>query len=338
MSMATNDTDNALFNVDVKESFLQDMIQIGAITEDTAKNYERILNVTAVEEEALNKDLNEFSLPELETIMFGFRANNRNTIETYARIISSYLNWSVDNGLADVNQLAVLKPNDFTKYLTNGEDYYTERQLKRWENRMENYQDTVIVRLLFLGVGGKQMSEIRNLKKGDVDRKNKRIRLVNTLKADKNTGLPIKFTERWIDVDDEHIFDLIDGAIKQKTYTKRNGEMKYNVHVRPYTDLVSNDYVIRASITRTENFNYPVDKFVVYRRIQMLSEVFGIEDFNAKLIQRSGMIHLGHKLMKDGELSLDDMKMVADRFNIKSYHNLKGFLTVENILKTYPQQ
>jgi hypothetical protein len=70
----------------------------------------------------------------------------------------------------------------------------------------------------------------------------------------------------------------------------------------------------------------------------MLKEVIGIPEFDAKLIQRSGMIHYGNKLMQDGKLSLDDMKMVADRFNIKSYHNLKGFLTVENILKTYPQQ
>ncbi|MER2007462.1 MAG: hypothetical protein ABS939_08410 [Psychrobacillus sp.] len=333
----TNEINNSLFNTEVKQNFLQDMINAGAITEDTSKNYERILGITAEYEEGLKKDLNEFTLRELETILLGFKANNRNTIETYARIISSYLNWSVGKGLVKINELANLKPNDFIKYLTNSEAYFTEKQIRRWESRMENYQDAVIVRLLFLGVGGKQMSEIRNLKKGDVDRKNKRIRLVNTLKADKATGLPVKFTERWIDVDDEYTFDLIEGAMEQLTYTKKNGNMKQNPHVRPYTDLVRNDYIVRSSITKTENFNYPVDKFVIYRRIQMLSEILGIEDFTAKLIQRSGMIYLGDKLMQDGSLSLDDMKMVADRFNIKSYHNLKGFLTVENILKTYPQ-
>jgi integrase len=334
----TSETNNSLFDAEVKQNFLEDMIAGGAITEETAKNYERILGITAEYEGLLEKDLNKFNLKELEAVLLGFKANNRNTVETYARIISSYLNWSVDNNSSEVNPLAELKPNDFIKYLTNGEIYYTERQLRRWEGRMENYQDAIITRLLFLGVGGKQMSEIRNLKKGDVDRDNKRLRLVNTLKEDKVTGLPIKFTERWLEIDDEYTFDLIEGAMNQKTYTKRNGNMKQNPHVRPYTDLVANEYVVRSSITKTENFNYPVDKFVVYRRIQMIAEVFGIENFSAKLIQRSGMIHLGNKLMQDGELSLDDMKMVADRFNIKSYHNLKGFLTVENILKTYPQQ
>lgn len=336
MITTTNDTNNYLFDAEVKEGFLADSIDSGAITEDTSKSYERILSVTAEYEEALGKDLNQFTLKELEVILFGFKANNRNTIETYARIISSYLNWSVEQGLAQVNPLAELKPNDFSKYLTHGESYFTTKQIRRWEDRMENYQDAVIVRLLFLGVGGKKMSEIRNLKKGDVDRDGRRLKLTNTLKEDKETGLPVKLTERWLDIDD-YTLSLIDGAINQKTYTKRNGDMKQNPHVRPYTDLVDNDYIIRASITKTENFNYPVDRFVIYRRLQMLSEVLGIEDFNAKLIQRSGMIYYGNKLVADGNLSLDDMKMVADKFNIKSYHNLKGFLTVENISKTYPQ-
>lgn len=334
MMTMTNETNNSLFNT-TKQDFLDEMINKGAITEDTSKSYERIFNLAFGIEENLNRDLNKFSLKELETILFGFKANNRNTIESYARIISGYLNWSVKKGLSTVNPLAELRPNDFEKYLTNEETYFTERQIRRYENRCENYQDAVIVRLLFIGAGGKQMSEIRNLKKGDVDKARKRIKLVNTLKEDEN-GLPIKFTERWIDVDD-YTLELIEGAIEQKTYLKRNGKMEENVHVRNYTDLVSNDYVVRSSITKTEISNCPANRFVVYRRVQMLAEVFGIEDFTSKLIQRSGMVYYGDKLIQDNKLSLDDMKMVADRFGMKSYHNLKGFLTVENILKTYPQ-
>ncbi len=329
-------SETALYNMNDKKKFLEDMIESGSITKETSKNYERILGLTANMEKALKKDLNKFSFEELETIMYSFKANNRNTVETYSRIISSYLNWSVEKGLTKYNALSVLKPNDFVKYLTNEEVYFTEKKLRRWENRMENYQDAVIVSLIFNGVGGKQMSELRNLKKTDIDIENKRIKLINSLNEDEN-GNPIRFTERWMSIDDDHVFELIYGAINQKTYVKRNGDINYNPHIRPYTDLANNDYVIRPSITKTENLSSPVDKFVIYRRIKVLSETLGIDNFTSKHIQRSGMIAFANKIIKDNKITLDDLKVIADKFGIKSYHNLKGIVTIENINKTYPK-
>ena len=333
----TSDKYNSLLNInDNKKLFIQEMVEHGNISEDTSKSYERVLLHTSELEDSLDKDLNEFDLQELETVLFAFKANNRNTVESYARIISSYLNWSVQKNLSDFNPLSELKPNDFVKYLTNEESYFTEKQIRRMEDHLVNYQDAVVLRLLFLGVGGKQMSEIRNLKKDDIDRINKRIKLTNTLKSD-TKGLPIKFTERYIDIDDEHTFDLIEGAISVNRYMKRNGEVSEGSEARSigYLDLVENDYVIRSSITKTDNYDYPVDKFVIYRRVNMIAEVFGIEILTTKLIQRSGMIYYGSKLMQNKRITLDDMKIIADRFNIASYHNLKGFLTIENIEKTY---
>lgn len=334
----TEEKNNSIFNAEVKHSYLEEMINEGHISEETAKSYSRIFGVTYPKELEFEKDLNEFTLEQMEEILYGFNANNRNTIESYGRIISSYLNWSVQKGLVEKSVLADFRPDSFEKYITDAEIYFTDKQLRRYEDQCENYQDAVIIRLLFMGVGGKQMSEIRNLKKADVDRTNKRLKLTNTLKADKK-GLPIKSTERWIEVD-ERTITLIDGAINQKEYVKKNGDLKQTEfnNVRPFTDLVSNDYVVRASITKTENWNVPVDKFVIYRRIQTIAESLGIKDLTAKFIQRSGMIYHANQLIQEDELMLDDIKIVADRFNLKSYHNLKGFLTVDNIRKTYPQK
>lgn len=329
-----NVSNSSLFNEDVKRQFLSEMISMNNITDETARNYERIFGLVQPMEEALGKDVNQFSFEEIEAIMRGFKANNRNTVETYSRIISGYLNWSVSNGLAETNHMSELKPDDFTKYLTNNEEYFTYSQVRRWSEMLANYQDAVILGLLFSGVGGKQMSELRNLKKSDIDVETRRIKLTNSLKEDEN-GRPVKFTERYIDIEDDHLFKLINGAIEQSKYVKRNGDMDYNPHVRPFNDLVDNEYVIRASITKTENFNNPVDKFVIYRRIQMVSDVLGIEGLTAKLIQRSGMIYYANKITSNGNVSLEDLKIIADRFGVKSYHNLKGFITSENIEKTY---
>jgi integrase len=330
MMTLTNETNNDLFNEEVKTSFLN------TIKEGTRVSYERILKIAQKTESILGYDLNKFSANEIEKILYDFKANNRNTIESYARIISAYLNWSVKEGLSNENVLAEYKPDDFEQFLTNEEAYFTEKQLRRYEDRCTNYQDSVIIRLLFVGVGGTKMSEILNLTKGDIDWDRKQLRLVNTLKAD-NNGNPIKFTERFLTVDDRTLH-LIKGAIEQKTYTKRNGFMVERDNIRKFTDLANNKYVVRPSITKTDSLNAPADKFVVYRRIQVLAETLGIDTLTTKLLQRSGMVYYANQLIQDNTLSLDELKMVADRFNVKSYHNLKGFLNVENIRKTYPTQ
>ena len=323
-----NDKNNTiLFNEDVKAKFLD------GIKEATRTSYERIFKLTYKFESALGKDINNFTLSEIETILYEFKAKNRNTIESYGRIISSYLNWSVENGLTSANVLSPFRPDDFETYMLDGESYIANNKLRRHEDRCANYQDAVILRLLFEGVGGKQLSEIRNLSKKDIN--GNQLKLINTLTYN-DDGTPDKFTERYLTVSDRTI-SLIEGAIEQKQYTKRNGFMIERDNIRKHTDLITNDYVLRPSITKTDtNWNTPVDKFVIYRRIQVLADTLGI-DLTAKFVQRSGMMYFANNLIQnENELTLDDLKIIADKFNMKSYHNLKGFLTVKNIRKTYP--
>lgn len=324
----TNVKNNPLFNEEVKNQYLN------TISDKTKQSYRRIFTITSEHERALNKDINKFELKEIEVILSSFKSKSRNTIESYGRIISSYLNWCVKTGIISENVMSDMKPDDFEKFIYDKSGYLSDKDLMQIENLCNNYQDAVILRLLFIGVGGKQLSEIRNLKIEDVDFKNKMIKLTNTLKSD-NRGLPLKYTERFIDVDDRTL-RLIEGAIGQTTYLKRNGDLVQteNDNVRPYTDLVDNDYVVRSSITKTDNYNTPVDKFVIYRRLSMLEDVLGIDKFNAKFIQQSGMLYLAHNIVED-TISLDDLKMIADRFNVKSYHNLKGIINDDNINKIY---
>lgn len=328
MMTVINDKNNSLFNKRDKIKFLN------GVKEGTRQSYERIFKFTSQFESALNKDINLFTKNELETVLRKFEASNRNTIESYARIISSYLNWSVKNNLTPVNLLSDFKPDDFEKYLKNNEEYITEKKLRRYEDQCENYQDAVILRLLFSGVGGKQMSEIRNLKKSHIDFDKMEIKLIESLKEE--NGIPVKFTERYLKVD-RRTLDLIEGAINQKTYSKRNGMMEEINNIRPFTDLVNNEYVIRSSITKTDHINTPVDKFVIYRRIATISETLGI-DIKAKFIQRSGMIFQASKLIQDDNISLDDLKIIANQFNIKSYHNLKGFISIDSIRRIYSDE
>ena len=328
--------EKSLYNHDIKIKYLNEMVASRTISIETRNNYLRIFKVASKIEFELDKDLSIFSLEEIEIILNAFQAKNRNTVESYARIISSYLKWSVKNQYTLINVLSDLRPDDFNKYLTNGEVYMTEKELWAIEGNCVNAQDAVILRLLFIGVSGKELSELKNLKRTDIDFENNRLKLINTLKSDGN-GYPIKSTTRWIGINDEgRTLALIQKALNQKTYLKRNGDMEPIANIRPYTDLVMNDYVLRPSITKTEGFDTPVDKFVIYRRIEIIEKSLGLENLTAKFMQRSGMILLAKQLTNGNDPTLDDLKIIAARYNLASYHNLKGFITAENIRETYP--
>lgn len=334
----TNVKNNELFNAEDKVKFLEDMVNSKVISVQTARSYYRIFGIIFDNEDELGRDINTFNFEEMEKVMIDFKAKNRNTVESYARIISSYLNWSMREGKGiGYNVLADLRPDDFKAYMANQESYFTEDELLTYEEQCENAQDAIILRLLFNGFGGREMSELRNLKRSDVDVKNNIVHLVETLKTDEQGNI-IEFTDRREPVD-KYTMELIVSAMNEDTYMKKNGkaEQTSDGRVRPYTDLVKNDYVIRASITKSDEKNIPVDKFVIHRRLKMLKNHFGIDSLTAKYIQRSGMIHYANQIIQDDEITINNLKMVAKRFNIPSYHNLKGIVTIENIRETYPK-
>src|SRR5699024_3559233 len=192
----------------------------------------------------------------------------------------------------------------------------------------------VILRLIFEGIGSKNMSEIRNLKESDINWEEKTLTLTNNLKEDED-GFPTYYEQRILKVDDRTLY-LLEGAIKQKTYIKKNKYAKERDNIRPYTALVENDYVIRASVTNTmDSISKPINKFVIYRRVSTISETLGIDNLTPKLIQRSGMLYFASQMTTNKNIELGDIKIISNRFNIKSYYNLKGFITDSNIQKTY---
>lgn len=324
-----------LYNADTKERFLVEMMDNGNISEQSAVNYRRLFLSISDAELKLDKDVNLFTFEELEDVLISFNVATRNTAESYGRIISSYLNWSVKEGLCEENKLKKLKPDDFVAYINKDQEYISYKQLMQIEDMCVNYQDSVIIRLLFLGVGGKRVSEIRNLKKSDIDFYGKRLKLTESLKEDKE-GYPIRSTERYMNVDDRTLA-MLQKAINEKTYQKKNGDMDFRDNIRPYTDLMDNEYVFRPSVTRTEKSRAVVNKHVLYRRVQTIADFLGShERFTPKYIQQCGQIYYANQIIQNDTVTLDDLKMVADQFNINSYHNFKGLLTIENIRAVYP--
>ena len=120
--------------LNTKKLFLKESVDNGNIHINTVENYRRIFEKVNDYEEIFGKDVTQFNFEELESVLYGFNAKNKSTIETYGRIISSYLNWACDKGLCQENLLSRLKTDDFNKYVVNHEEYITEKQLRRYED------------------------------------------------------------------------------------------------------------------------------------------------------------------------------------------------------------
>ncbi|ARF70719.1 hypothetical protein B7C51_24920 (plasmid) [Paenibacillus larvae subsp. pulvifaciens] len=312
---------NDLYNEKIKEEFLNIYDN-----EETKNNYKRIFQISSYTEKATNKDIYDFNMKELESVLYDLDPLTKASSESNGRILTSYISWCISKGYKKgINILKTVDSDWFDKFVDkNKKIYWSYKEIKQIISRCENAQDAAPIRLLFSSVNGKGAAEIRNLKKQDIDSYN------NTLRLTDYDG-----SQRIIKVE-EDVIDLCIDALNEKEYVKRNGVMEYRQNVSNVNELFVNDYVFRNSQTRTTNENGPVQSSVIYRRINLIGETLSIPYFTSKNIFRSGMIYLGRKLLeKNGELGNDQYKEIAKEFKINNWYSLKDFVNYDNIYKLY---
>lgn len=288
---------------------------------DTAVTYKRILKLIQSNEKKLNKGITSFNKEEMKEVLTDFKANNINTLAAYNSSLSRYLEYCKDIGQLSNNVSKEFSMNELENYVKS-ETYLTEKQLRRIEDQLANYQDAVILRLIYEGVSGRGFSELLNLRKQDIDYSNNTLRLRNEVRES-------VYVSRDIEVSDRAI-ELINGAIVQEKYYKLNGSSAGG----GVTSLYRTDYVIRASTTSKEQVGSKASLTVMHHRIKIVEDYFGFDRLKAKLIQRSGMLNYALKIVDSKDnITLDDLKRVAIRFNIRNFDNLRGIITTANLTK-----
>lgn len=335
MSQTNNNTNNTeekivvMYNEEVKNEFLSMYDGI-----DTRKTYRRIFEKSYHLENKLKKDLCNFDKDEIEDVLYDLNPLTKTSSETNGRIITSYITWCIERKYADttVNILKSVDSSWFEKFVDkNKKLYFSEEEIRAIENKCENLQDAVIIRMLFCGINGKESIEIRMLNRNDVNG--------NTLTLRNKDWEEI----RKVEVDDRTI-KMIQGAFIETKYVKRNGMMKENIHVRDFNDLVDNNFIVRNSmlgkIVKSEVD--PVVPSVIYRRVSVIGEVLDIPFFTTKNIFRSGVIHMGYKILKEKHekgivtiLTTEDYIKIAEQFNIKNHYTIKEYCNIENIEELY---
>jgi hypothetical protein len=184
-------------------------------------------------------------------------------------------------------------------------------QLTNPETGCVNSQDGVLFSLLFLGLS---VHEICNLKKSDVDFGNRILHLTD----DKGNTRDFKIPNWYDDM------DLIQRAIDEKEYYKRNKEAVILSNMTDITMLAENDYVVRVGKTKNKNAEGAVQPSVIYRRLSTIAELFENPYLSSKNIQRSGVIYNAYLIYKEtGKLEKDEYIRLCELMNASKVKNGK---------------
>ncbi|MDQ0885905.1 integrase [Paenibacillus sp. V4I9] len=311
-----------IYNADVKEGFLS------LYQQKSQAIYRSVFQKTKAIELFFNKDLYDFNEVDLYNLFIRFRLDYTSTARSYGRIITKYIDWSIENGLRNdlVNPLRQVKTKWFDQFVREEKLYFTHKEIIEIEDECVNAQDSVLIRLIFEGVLGKSAAELCNLKKTDVDFEKSELHLTD---FDSSTR-KLLVTERAI--------ELIQKANKQKEYKKSNGMMLQRDNVREFTDLNNTEYVIRSSNTKKDQILREVDKFVIYRRITSVENQLKLKHFTIKNIQRSGMLKQARDILianEKFELEYIDFLTIANLYNVNSIHTLTNFITEDKVFELY---
>lgn len=325
---------NKMYNEEIKESFLQYLIDEEGYTEETVNVFKFVFYNSYDTEDILQKDLYDFNMNELKQVLLAENKSTVNSVRASASRLKKYIDWAIRTGLtnSNINPMDMFTTKDYEDCVDKSRKLFiSEDELIEIEDKLVNYQDKVILRLLFEGANGYEVSELINLKKYDVDYANKRLRLYD----DKNG-------ERFITVSDRCL-DIIEKAINEKVYYARNGE-KESKHGKSEYPYYETDHIIKNVLTgRTRG---EADKNVIYRRMYMIKELFDMPYLTIKNIWRSGMIKIAVDLYKEeGELTNKQLAKIAEQFGLGkiinnghetyNYHAMRQFINRDNILDLY---
>lgn len=313
---------NEVYNKNVKNEFLT------RYKDNTATTYRRIFHKVSQMEDYFGKDLCNFNLDEIEWVMIDLTPITPAASQSLFSVLLTYVDWAMENGYSNnsINPLRAVN----TKWVTQFADkyaklYITGTELIEIEEMCANYQDAVIFRLLFEGVGGETWSEIRNLTGDDIDVKNKTLYLRD---KDNNTRV-LEVSTRCIRYCQE--------ALDEKEYFKKNGLMEEHVRIKNIAELVQNNYVVRNAITKTHTFSDPVADSTIYRRVHAIRDFYGVEYLTPKNVLISGVLYQAKMILEkqgtEGLLPLH-YEEIANKFNIKT-STAKRYVTKENLKKLY---
>lgn len=302
-----------LYNSDLKKRFAE------TYPKGTQKTIYHVFLKTKEIEEILDKDLYNFSKNELENTLGSFRAKSVLSLKSKHSFIVKYIEFCIDNNLLQTGinlakTITVLE--NFVDKRAMEEKYITEEELYGIVDEFcENAQDAVCFMLLWEGVKGEELYELRSLKVNDVDFNNRKITVTNE-KGDKRTITVSNKTTA-----------IIKEALGQKEYIKTNyDEVDLVSKTRK---IIITDYVVRGSAnSKDEILKY----ITIWQRINKIAKIYGNPYLTANNIYWSGIINMAKKIKGEkGKLTKEDYNKIAQKYGVEFKYEASYYEFVNKI-------
>jgi integrase len=322
-----------IYNEQVKNRFMEE------ISDDSKGPYERIFIRSSIIEASLNRDMYDFNIKEIENVLFHLKPKTAAASKSNISIISSYIDWAIEEGYRSntINPMRYQFDNWAEKFLDdNIKLFYTNLEIDEIITRCINEQDAVIISLLFYGASGREVSELRNLRISDVNFETCEVTLID----DKDNQTRI------IKVPSDCI-SLIKNADMQTNYYKRNGHISPNSrNTKEVSELIETGYVIKPAKTKTVHLEQ-VNTHLIYARLSTISEIFNLENFTVKNIQRSGMLYHAKQIFsRDGKFGEKEQYLeICEQFGVGkvnnngyegyNWHPMKEYINMDMIKQLY---
>jgi hypothetical protein len=321
---------NKIYNEDIKMKFLNDKYD----SEDTRNVMKYIFYYSFGEELPRNKDLYDFNLDEIIKVITNSRPKSLSVAITRVRYISQYIAWAISPEINlrrdNLNPLLNFDEGWFKECVrTDVKQFISKTELDEIIGHLENYQDKVVLQLLFEGIYGRESTELRNLKRTDI--KGNIVTVYDDYKEE----------PRQVELSDEAI-KIIEKADEETIYKLKNGLSDARSNE---AEILDTEYVIKNT-SRGRSQAERTKQNIILNRIRMVSELFDLPDLTPKSINRSGMIYMGYQLFKEkGKLEYEDFEKIGDHYGINKINNnghilynttyLRGFINEENIRELY---
>lgn len=316
-----------MYNEEVKLYFIESNYK----TEDSKNVVKYVFEKSALSEKILKKDLYMFTLDEIRLTILDMKYSSLNTVRNTISIIKNYIDWSETAGYrhSNTNVLASVDEDWLHKLITKRQKTLISiDEFEYIKSQILNDNDKLLLDLLWNGVFGKELYEIRSLKVSNING--------NIVKLFDKDG-----TYREITLPDK----IIDDIYKVNDLTE---EIDNN---GVFHTLYKTDYVFKQRTKKSDNAEQTLYSFML-KRIKDITEPFKEYKLTAKSLYNSGMLYEYYKALKakNGDMfdlnnpaalkNVTDMELIellSKQYGWKSYGKVNDYVVygVQNYTRNF---